>query len=93
MLFIYPNALVIAGLGELQDTSAKRINSSKKGYMKGLHDIMIVNYHNKYSGLHLEFKSPTNNYQISDAQLEMKKLYKSNNYYFKISNDYDIIIK
>ena len=31
----YPDAILIAGLGENQDTPTKRINSLKKGYMKG----------------------------------------------------------
>ena len=88
----YPNAIIVAGLGELQDTPQKRINSWKKGYTKGQSDIMITNYHPLYSGFCLEFKSPTNNYHTSDAQKEMEKHYKSNNY-FKISNDYDIIVK
>lgn len=30
----YPEAVIVAGLGELQDTRAKRINSWKKGYQK-----------------------------------------------------------
>ena len=30
----YPNVLIIAGLGELQDTSNKRIKSYKKRYQK-----------------------------------------------------------
>ena len=69
----YPEAIIVAGLGELQDTPSKRINSWKKGYQKGQPDIMIVNYHLKCSGFCLEFKSSTNSYQISDAQKEMKK--------------------
>ena len=32
----YPNALLVANLGELQDTKSKRINSYKKGYQKSL---------------------------------------------------------
>lgn len=40
--------------------------------MKGQPDIMIMNYRNNHSGFCLEFKSPTNNYQISEAQKEMK---------------------
>ena len=68
----YPNAIIVAGLRELQDTPAKRINSWKKGYMKGQPDTMIMNCHPLYSGFCLEFKSPTNNYHTSDAQKETK---------------------
>ena len=72
----YPEAIIIAGLGENQDTPTKRINSWRKGYMKGQPDIIIANYHNQYSGLCIEFKSATTNYRISEAQLEMYERYK-----------------
>ena len=74
-----------------QDTPTKRINSWKKGYVKGQPDVIIVNNHKEYNGLCIEFKSPTNNYKISEAQMEMKKRYKQNGYRFLISNDYDRI--
>ena len=90
----YPEAIMIAGLGENQDTLTKRINTNswKKGDMKGQPDIIIANYHKEYTGLFIEFKSPTNNYQNSEAQKEMKRRYQQNNYRFLISNDYDRII-
>ena len=37
----YPNSIMVPGLGENQDTSEKRINSWKKGYMRGQPDLMI----------------------------------------------------
>ena len=40
-----PEVILVAGLGELQDTCSKRINSWKKGYMKGQPDIVIIDYH------------------------------------------------
>ena len=42
----YPEAIIVSGIGELQVTPAKRINSRKKDYQKGQPDIMIMNYHN-----------------------------------------------
>ena len=54
---------------------------------------MVLNYQKDYNGLCIEFKSPTNNYQISHAQREMKKRYKENCYQFILSNDYDHICK
>ena len=87
----YPNSIMVAGLGENQDTPSKRIDSWKKGYTKGQPDLMIVYYHKDYNGLCVEFKSPTNIYQISDAQIEMKERYKENCYKFILSNDYDYI--
>ena len=34
--------------------------------------MIILNHHNKYNGSCIEFKSPTNNYKISEAQLDMR---------------------
>lgn len=74
----YPKSLLVAGLGENQDTSNKRLDSYKKGYMKGQPDLMVLNYHKDYKGLCIEFKSPTNIYRVSDEQKEMKKRYLNN---------------
>ena len=57
----YPDALLVPGLGENQDTSEKRINSWKKGYQRGQPDLMVLNNHRDFKGLCIEFKSPTNN--------------------------------
>lgn len=88
-----PETIIVAGLGENQDTKQKRINSWKKGYMNGQPDILIVNNHMRYNGLYIEFKSPTNHYQVSNAQLDMTKRFKENGFRFVISSDYDIIIR
>ena len=89
----YPDAILVAGLGENQDTEEKRLDSYKKGYQRGQPDLMILNYHKDYQGLCIEFKSPTNNYEISEFQLKMKEKYKKNNYAYILSNDYDKISK
>ena len=89
----YPDSLLVAGLGENQDTEDKRLDSYKKGYQRGQPDLMILDYHKDYSGLCIEFKSPTNNYEVSESQLKMKEKYKKNSYVFILSNDYDKISK
>ena len=89
----YPEAIMVPGLGENQDTSDKRINSWKMGYMRGQPDLMILNFHKDYNGLCIEFKSPTNYYEVSDSQKEMKERYQRNCYKFILSNDYDYICK
>ena len=89
----YPDSILVAGLGENQDTEDKRLDSYKKGYQKGQPDLMILDYHKDYKGLCIEFKSPTNNYNISEAQLKMKEKYRNNDYAFILSNDYDKISK
>ena len=60
----YPNSILVAGLGENQDTGEKRLDSYKKGYQRGQPDLMILDYHREYKGLCIEFKSPTNNYCV-----------------------------
>ena len=89
----YPDSLLIAGLGENQDTGEKRLDSYKKGYLRGTPDLMILNYHKDYRGLCIEFKSPTNNYYVSESQIKMKEKYRNNDYVFILSNDYDKISK
>ena len=89
----YPDAILVAGLGENQDTEEKRLDSYKKGYQRGQPDLMILNYHKYYQGLCIEFKSPTNNYEVSESQLKMKDKYKKNDYAYILSNDYDKISK
>ena len=89
----YPDSILVAGLGELQDTEDKGLDSYRRGYLKGQPDLMITNYHKQFRGLCTEFKSPTGNYYISDAQKEMKKQYINNGYSYILSNDYDKICK
>ena len=87
----YPDSILVAGLGENQDTEDKRLDSYKKGYMRGQPDLMVLDYHKDYKGLCIEFKSPTNNYQVSKAQYELMEKYSNNGYKFILSNDYDEI--
>ena len=89
----YPDSILVAGLGENQDREDKRLDSYKKGYTKDQPDLMILGYHKDYKGLCIEFKSPTNNYNISEAQLKTKEKYRNNDYAFILSNDYDKISK
>ena len=89
----HPDSILVAGLGENQDTEDKRLDSYKKGYQRGQPDLMILNYHKDYRGLCIEFKSPTNNYEVTESQLKMKEKYCKNEYAFILSNDYDKISK
>ena len=82
----YPDSILVAGLGENQDTEYKRLDSYKKGYTRGQPDLMILDYHKEYKGLCIEFKSPTNNNYVSESQLKMKEKYCDNDYAFILSN-------
>ena len=44
----YPDSILVAGLGENQDTEEKRLDSYKKGYQRGQPDLMILDYHIQY---------------------------------------------
>ena len=88
----YPEALMIAGLGENQRTNMIRLTSWKKGYMAGQCDLMIINPTSKYNSLCIEFKNPKGNYQVSKKQLEMKQLYVKNKCKYIMSNSFTDII-
>ena len=46
----YPHSLFTVTLGENQDTAFKRIDSFKKGYLRGSPDLIINNLHKHYTG-------------------------------------------
>lgn len=79
----YPEAIIVAGLGELQDTPSKRTDSWKKGYTKGQPDLIRTLVGAVLSLIH----------QVSQGQKELKHRYNENGYYFLLSNDYDLIAK
>ena len=87
----YPDSILAAGLGDNQDTDDRRLDSYKKGYMRGQPDLMVLDCHKDYKGLCIEFKSPTNNYHVSKAQYVLMEKYSSKNFIFILSNDHDEI--
>ena len=89
----YPNSLFTVTLGENQDTSYKRINSFKKGYLRGSPDLIINNLHKHYTGFCIEFKSPKGNGVLSPDQSMMLRQYQNNGFKTLVSNDYDQIIE
>ena len=62
----YPHCLLYAGLGEIQDTSNKRIYAYRAGYIAGQSDIIINNLHKTYNGLTIELKTPNGTGKLSD---------------------------
>jgi prophage antirepressor-like protein len=46
----HPEAVIVPGLGEYQDTSVKRCDAWKKGYRRGQPDLIIENPMGKYKG-------------------------------------------
>ena len=57
----YSYSIVTATLNENKDTSKKRIESHKKGYLRGSPDLIINNLHKHYTGFAIEFKNPKGN--------------------------------
>jgi prophage antirepressor-like protein len=54
----HPEVRVSPGLGEMQDTSNKRIECWSKGYQKGQPDLIVHRRSGQFSGFALELKTP-----------------------------------
>ena len=89
----YPHSLFTVTLGENQDTAFKRIDSFKKGYLRGSPDLIINNLHKHYTGFAIEFKNPKGNGILSPDQSMMLQQYQNNGFKTLVSNDYDQIIE
>ena len=89
----YTHSLFTVTLGENQDTAFKRIDSFKKGYLRGSPDLVINNLHKHYTGFCIEFKSPKGNGILSPNQSMILRQYQNNGFKTLVSNDYDQIIE
>ena len=69
---MYPDKIkyIHAGLGEMQDTSTKRIDAWRKGYVKGKVDFVLALKNKNYDGLAIEFKNPNGQGTLSNEQKE-----------------------
>ena len=89
----YPHSLFTVTSGENQDTVYKRIDSFKKGYLRGSSDLIINNLHKHYTGFCIEFKNPNGKGNLSSDQSMMLRQYQNNGFKTLVSNDYDHIIE
>ena len=90
---MFPNAVYVIGLGELQDTQWKRSYAYKHGYRSGQPDLLILNRHVDYNGFGIEFKSPTGKGRLMDKQQEfLDDLDVHCNFKTLVSNDYNEIV-
>ena len=89
----YTHSLFTITLGENQDTVHKRIDSFKKGYLRGSPDLIINNLHKPYTGFCIEFKSPKGNGVLAPDQSMILLQYQNNGFKSLVSNDYDHIIE
>ena len=76
----YPHSLFTVTLGENQDTVHKKIDSFKKGYLRGSPDLIINNLHKHYTGFWIEFKSPKRNGVLSPDQSMILLQYQNNGF-------------
>ena len=65
------HSVFTATLGENQCTSAIRIDSYKKGYLRGSPHLIINNLHKNYTGFCIEFKNPNGKGILSPDQSMM----------------------
>ena len=70
-----------------------RIDSYKKGYLRGSPDLIINNLHKHYTGFAIEFKTPNGKGVLSYDQSKMLTQYQNNGFKTLVSNDYDHIIE
>ena len=89
----YPYSLLVPSLGENQDLPYKRIDSYKKGYLRGSPDLIINKLHKHYTGFAIEFKNPNGKGILSSDQSMMFRQYQNNGFKTLVSNDYDHIIE
>ena len=88
----FPESILIAGLGELQDTEEKRIAAKRKGYTKGQPDILILNKTRYYGGLAIELKTPLGCGITSNEQDAFLNNLTKNRFETLLSHSYDEIV-
>ena len=90
----HSNALIIAGLGEYQDTVQRRSDAYCKGYLGGQPDILITNPMNGYTGFAIQLKTPKGNGVIREKQVGWLRKLTQLGYKTMFSNDYtDLVLK
>ncbi len=88
----YPDALIVAGLGENQTTTETRIESWRKGYTKGQPDITLPVKSGRKTGLAFELKSPGWNGEASEHQKVFLRKLEANGWQVMCSNCYEDLI-
>lgn len=85
----YPNVIIIAGLGEFQNTKRKRLEAWHKGYTKGTPDLLLLVPHSTFHGFCIELESPRGNGKLSEHQVNLLEKFRSYGYSTLVSDDYD----
>ncbi|CAB3995056.1 phage antirepressor [Paramuricea clavata] len=88
----HPKALILPGLGEYQDTSQKRCDAWRKGYLGGQPDLTIVTPSNGFNGFAIELKTPKGTGEVRDNQVAWIRELGKNGFRTLISNNYTEIV-
>ena len=88
----FPDAILNSESGFLQNSSIKRLESWRRGYMAGSPDITILNHHKKYDGLCIELKNPQRSGKLSLKQVGTLEQYKASGYQILVSDNYETIL-
>ncbi|CAB4000084.1 Hypothetical predicted protein [Paramuricea clavata] len=88
----HPDARVIAGLGEYQDTVQRRSDAFRKGYLGGQPDILIANPMNGYTGFAIELKTPKGTGEIRENQVGRLRRLTQLGYKTTFYNDYTNLV-
>ena len=88
----FSEAVIVPGLGELQDTEPKRLDAWSKGYKAGQPDILLLNRTRKTSGLALELKTPLCQRSPSPQQQAFLEALRKQKYETLLSNCYDEVV-
>ena len=88
----WPHAVLIAGLGELQDTPEKRLFAWRSGYTAGQPDIVILNAHKSHNGFAIELKNPKGTGKVTDKQFNVLSNYHAANFKILVSDEYDSVL-
>ena len=89
----FPKVIANPGLGENQDTSDKRVDSSRKGYQRGVPDLIYPYVTARYNGIAIELKHPGGRGELAEAQAHQLAYYRDQKYLVIVSNSYDHIIE
>ena len=89
----YKHALVVPGLGELQDNESRRKYGWSCGYKGGQPDILILHHHARFSGFAIELKHPAGRGVVSDKQVAFLEQLRRAGYKTLLTYSYDLCVK
>jgi hypothetical protein len=87
-----PDMVLVAGLGEQQDTERRRLDAWKKGYTRGQSDLLFLSRTAEFSGLAVELKTPKGNGRLSAAQSEFLTAVKAQGFDTLVSACYEEVL-